>query len=82
MNDDGEPLCDRLGKPQALSFSYEPGTDVLTGQDEKKANVVGDPDDDDLAYIVVSSKKNGNKDDKTGKTYFAGGVEAGDIFIS
>ncbi|MEM9217849.1 MAG: 5'-nucleotidase C-terminal domain-containing protein [Cyanobacteria bacterium P01_F01_bin.150] len=81
----GELVCDRFGKPQALTFTYEPGTDVLTGQDSSKANVMGAPDDDDLAYIIVASKKTGTKDGKgviKGKTYFADDVKVGDTFTA
>ncbi|MEB3211034.1 MAG: 5'-nucleotidase C-terminal domain-containing protein [Leptolyngbyaceae bacterium] len=76
-------LPERLGKPTALTFEYVGGTDLLTGQSSDKATVNGDGDDDELAYIVVSDRKNvSDVFDNKGKTYFKGDVELGEEFTA
>ncbi|MGF1496899.1 MAG: 5'-nucleotidase C-terminal domain-containing protein [Elainellaceae cyanobacterium] len=78
-----EDLCDDLGKPQKLTFEYVPSTDLLTGQDPKKATVSGMPDDDELAYVAVSNRKRAaDVRQGKGRTYFAGQVLEGDEFTA
>ena len=71
-------LCDVLGKPRALTFVYEPGSDVVTGQKLDKIKLTGRPDDDPDAYIVVS--KDGKLD--SDKIFFEGNVSAGESFTA
>lgn len=76
-------LCDRFGKPTALTFEYVGGTDLITGQPPQKATVNGDSDDDDLVYIVVSDRRKVSDvfEDK-GNIYFEGSVELGEEFTA
>ena len=76
-------LNELLDKPQALTFSYTGGAVLRTAQDADKALTWGVPDDDPLAYIVVT-----DEDDPTkllqgkGDTYFAGTMAWGQPFTA
>ncbi|HAC64425.1 MAG TPA: hypothetical protein DCF68_13005, partial [Cyanothece sp. UBA12306] len=70
-------ICETLGKPEAMTFTYEPGTDVLTGQDPSKAGVLtqNGTDADGISFVVVT-----DEDDITkvlngeGRRFFEGDV--------
>ncbi|MGB5769240.1 MAG: hypothetical protein WBM32_05115 [Crocosphaera sp.] len=76
-------VCDTLGDPTAITFTYEPGTDVLTGQDPSKAGIVtqNGVDDDGTSFVVVT-----DEDDITkvlngeGRRFFEGDVDFGESF--
>ena len=76
-------LNELLDKPQALTFSYTGGTVLRTAQDADKALTWGVPDDDPLAYIVVTDEEDSTKL-LQGKAdiYFAGSMAWGQQFTA
>lgn len=76
-------ICETTGKPTELTFRYDPGSDVITGQ--HGASVFGQPDDDSNAYLVVTDRKPKDLDDvfsAAAVTYFQGSVSEGTEFIA
>ncbi len=80
-------ICDVFGKPTALFFDYEPSTDVITGQDSGKAQILftnpnnGGVDDDGTSFIVVTDEEDASKAlAGDGDQYFRGMVDVGEIF--
>ncbi|MDJ0843839.1 MAG: SdrD B-like domain-containing protein [Crocosphaera sp.] len=76
-------VCDTLGKPEAMTFTYNPGTDVLTGQDPSKAGILtqNGVDDDGTSFVIVTDEDKA-MDALTGdgKQFFRGEVEFGESF--
>ena len=78
-------ICETLGKPIAIGFEYNPGTDVLTGQDLSKADILtqNGVDDDGTSFIIVTDEDDATKAlDGDGKQFFRGLVDFGETFLA
>jgi hypothetical protein len=79
---DGD-VCDVLGKPVALTFQYKPGTDVVTGQDPGKAEILfqGAVDDDGVSFVIVTDEDDAAKAlAGAGKRFFEDNVAIETLF--
>jgi hypothetical protein len=90
-------VCETLGKPEAITFQYDPGDTVLTGgknnnQDGKakiKTSIPSPVDNDGTSFIIVTEENDAAKirkeyvqDGKTDKIHFAGNVDFGEYFLA
>ncbi|MDJ0660079.1 MAG: hypothetical protein QNJ42_11405, partial [Crocosphaera sp.] len=76
-------ICETLGKPEAITFTYDPGTDVLTGQDASKAGILtqNGVDDDGVSFVIVTDEDNAaDALTGTGKQFFRGDVAFDESF--
>ncbi len=76
-------VCDIFGKVEALTFKYEPSTDVVTGQKSDKAGILAQNgvDDDGVSFVVVTDKEDASKAlSGEGDQYFRGNVGFGEFF--
>ena len=82
-------ICEIFGKPEAITFQYVPGTDVLTGQDSSKASIINNVkvDNNGTSFILVTKEGDASKifgeylqEGKTDKINFAGNVGFNEYF--
>ncbi len=87
-------VCDIYGKVEALTFKYEPSTDVLTGQKSDKADILDHfgGDSDGTSFVLVTKKDDAEDALKKeylqkrsegkdfDKIFFAGDVAVGEHF--
>lgn len=71
-------VCETCGKPRALTFVYQPGTEDLTAPDSKaELTTIRTPPSDMASRVVVSAKDDGSE-----KIYFEGNLVPGDVFVA